>query len=121
MWFLTSCDRKECAAHALDCMRRLVRALLGPSAVAEKKAEWGESLQILGVEIAPNEEGFTCRLAPKKAEKCRGVIEAALTSGHMAAGCAQKLAGRLSWATQFLFKRLGRAMLRPIFQQGHCR
>ena len=32
---------------------------------------------------------------------------------------AGKLAGRLSWATQFLFRKLGRAMLRPIFDRAY--
>ena len=99
----------------------MVRALLGDDAVAKRKAECGETLQILGVDIAPGASGFTCKLAAKKAQKCKDTIEVALAKGVLHTGCAQKLAGRLSWATQFLFKRLGRAMLRPIFKQAHSR
>ena len=33
------------------------------------------------------------------------------------AGAAEKLAGRLTWATQFMFYKLGRAMIRPIYDQ----
>ena len=38
-------------------------------------------------------------------------------TGMLESGEAQKLAGRLSWSTQHLFHKLGRAMLRPIFDQ----
>ena len=34
---------------------------------------------------------------------------------------ASKLAGALSWTSQYIFQRLGRAMLRPIFYQQFCR
>ena len=116
-----ACVRKECAEHAMKCVRRLVEALLGHGAVADKKAEWGISLQILGVDVAPEVSGYKCKLSKKKAEKCAQMIEAALSTKVLQPGCAMKLAGRLSWATQFLFKRLGRAMLRPIFKQAYSR
>jgi hypothetical protein len=54
--------------------------------------------------------------------KCLDVIEAALApGGSLAAGCASKLAGRLQWACQFMFYRLGRAMIRPIYSQCQSR
>ena len=53
--------------------------------------------------------------------KCVSVMRDALKTGSLKAGCAQKLAGRLSWAGQFLFHRVGRAMLRPIFHQKFSR
>jgi len=105
--------------HALECVARLVRALLGDDAVADGKAEHGASLVILGVLICPEASGFRCRVAPKKAQKCKCVIVSALAAGSMQPGCVRKLAGRLSWATQFLFNRLGRAMLRPLFHHAH--
>eukprot|EP00959_Pyramimonas_sp_CCMP1952_P094244 1971561-Pyramimonas_sp.AAC.1 len=43
----------------------------------------------------------------------------ALESGKLDPGAAAKLAGALSWASQSLFKRLGRAFLRPRFAQQH--
>ena len=63
------------------------------------------------------EAGLYLMLAEKKAAKCIETIRAALVSGVMHAGCAQKLAGRLSWAQTFMFHKVGRAMLRPIFDQ----
>ena len=44
-------------------------------------------------------------------------IQEALDNQHLAPGTASKLAGRLSWGAGALFRRLGRAMLRPIFDQ----
>ena len=41
-------DRRETMEHALRCLARLIRALLGPTAVAEKKLEFWKSLDVLG-------------------------------------------------------------------------
>ena len=35
--------------HALRCLARLIRVLLGPSAVANKKLAFGKRLDVLGV------------------------------------------------------------------------
>ncbi len=45
------------------------------------------------------------------------MIDAALSQGRLSPGDASKLAHRLSWGGTHLFKRLGRAMLRPLFDQ----
>jgi hypothetical protein len=42
-----------------------------------------------------------------------------LDTGKMSAAEAASLAGRLSFASIFLFRRLGRAMLRPLFRQQY--
>ena len=103
----------------MHCMERLVKAVLGEDAVAIGKLEFGtDQLVVLGIVMAPRMDGFTCHLSPKTAEKCSMTIREAIASGTLQPGCAKKLAGRLSWATQFLFKRLGRAMLAPLF--GHA-
>jgi len=44
-------------------------------------------------------------------------IERALDAGRLAPGAASKLAGKLSWAVSYTFRRFGRAMLRPLFDQ----
>ena len=59
----------------------------------------------------------TFRLCPKKREKWIAQIKMALETDHLDAGSASKLAGRLNFATQHLFRRLGRAMIRPIYAQ----
>ena len=111
--------RAETRAHAAECFARLVRAVLGSSAVSPKKMGHGLSLVILGIRIALSSEGYHLTLDRAKALKCLAAIDAAIAAGGvMCEGTAQKLSGRLSWATQYLFYRLGRAMLRPFFQKG---
>ena len=86
-------------------------------AIENKKLDYGMSLVVLGAEISFKPDCFSCRPAPSTVAKCLKVIRESLTSGLMLAGDAQKQAGQLNWSTQYLFKRLGRAMLRPIYQQ----
>ena len=59
--------REETAEHAMSCFVRLVRALLGESAIADEKCECGPSLVILGVEFQLSEEGYTLMPAANKA------------------------------------------------------
>ena len=103
------------------CFARLVRVVLGADAIENKKLDHGMSLVVLGAEISFKQEYFSCRPAPNTVAKCLKVIRDSLSSGSLLAGDAQKLAGRLNWSTQHLFKRLGRAMLRPIYQQKFTR
>ena len=49
------------------------------------------------------------------------MIEDILLKKHMPAGVASKLAGKLGWTTQFLFRRIGRALLTPLYRQSHSR
>jgi len=42
-------DRPETMEHALQCLARLIRALLGPTAVAANKLACGRTLEVLGV------------------------------------------------------------------------
>jgi len=44
----------------------------------------------------------------------------ALHNQKLDSGASQKLAGRLTWATQALFHRVGRAMVKPIYAQKCC-
>ena len=111
--------RPECAEHAMLCMARLVRVIFGKSAVAERILDFGLTLVALGMRITPCASGYSCELEEEKAAKCIATITEALNTGELNPGVARKLAGRLSWASQFVFRRLGRAMLRPIFGRGH--
>ena len=103
--------------HASQCLERLIRLLLGPDAVADDKTDVGERLIILGVDITLSCKGFTCAPAELKVTKWLTLIDEFLKSDRMLPGEASKMAGRLSWACSQLFKRFGRAMLRPIFDQ----
>ena len=44
-------------------------------------------------------------------------IESALRKGILQPGEASKLAGALSWGSSHMFRHMGRAMLRPLFDQ----
>lgn len=105
------------AEHAALCLARLFRALLGKESVADKKIEWGAMLTILGVDIMPNEMGCRCRPSRDKARRWCDSIAEALSNDLLMPGDASKLAGKLNWAVAALFKRFGRAMLRPVYDQ----
>ena len=120
-WCAVLLGRPESLEHGMSCFARLIRALLGHSAVANRKLECGLGLVVLGVEVALSMTGYALRPAKAKALACIELMERALEGGVLSPGCAQKLAGRLSWAGQHLFHRVGRAMLRPIFRQRFAR
>lgn len=103
--------------HAKLCLARLVRLILGPSAIAEKKLEHGTKLVILGIEVDVSDQGFRRTPAPEKVEKWLSEIENALSSKKLAAGAASKLSGKLSWGCTHMFDKIGRAALRPLFDQ----
>ena len=120
--------------HALQCVARLVRALLGQSAIAEKKLACGKKLDILGIMVDLSRNGFKCRPTQQKAHAwqaslqeglahllialgLRASCQAALDNNRLRPGDASKLAGKLSWGGANMFRKLGRAMLRPIFDQ----
>ena len=114
-------ERPGTMEHAMQCLARLVRLLLGATAIANRKLECGLSLVVLGVQIKLSQQGAAMMPDRAKVVKCLATIELALKTCILTAGCAQKLAGRLSWATQFMFFKLGRAMIRPIFDQKRSR
>jgi len=105
----------------MRCFARVVRAVLGDGSLAARKLEHGESLVILGVEVHMSVDSYMLRPSRDKVAKCVVTIHKALESGCLHKGDAQKLAGRLSWSTQHIFHKLGRAMLRPIFDQKFAR
>ena len=61
--------------------------------------------------------GLTMRPAEDKAKKWLRDRDTAISCRVLSPGDASKLAGRLSWDGSFMFKRLGRALLRPVFDQ----
>ena len=114
-------ERPEVAEHAMLCFARVVRAVLGKTAIAADKLMFGPTLEVLGVTIKLSLDRFTMSPCEKKLMKSLVVMRAALAEGGvLMRGCASKLAGRLQWSCQYLFHRLGRAMLQPIFAQCHA-
>ena len=112
-------DHPVIAEHALQCFVRLVRAVLGPSAIADKKTDVGASLGILGLHIQPALSGVTVALLPEKQQKWLAEIKDILQQNKLGSGRASKLAGRLCFASLSCFWRLGRAMVRPVFSQQY--
>ena len=110
-------DRLECAETAMQCFARLVRLLMGETAIAPEKLETGTTITVLGADCSTLEAGLKCRATDEKKAKWIGQIKGFLKEGRLNRGCASKLAGALQWATQFMFNRLGRAMIRPIYKQ----
>ena len=78
----------------------------------------GMPLSILGVTTELSNSGMRMWPDEDKTVSWCAMIREILASKRLTSGEASKLAGRLQWATQFVFKRLGRAMLRPIFKSG---
>ena len=72
---------------------------------------------MIQVDIILSEKGYKCVPSKVKVKKWQSAINAAQAEQRLLPGCASKLAGKLSWGTSKLFRRLGRAMLRPIFDQ----
>jgi len=101
----------------MNCFGRLVKALLGDSAMSADKLGFGASIEILGVVLRLSASGYEAVPSRKTRDKCLKAILKALDQNILNAGDAQKLAGRLNWAGSYLFHRLGRAMLKPIYAQ----
>ena len=68
-------EKPSLMEHAMNCFARVVRVLLGKSAIADRKLECGCELVVLGVQMASTHQGFWCRPAKEKAEKCLATIE----------------------------------------------
>ena len=90
---------------------------LGASAIADHRLGYGRQLVVLGIEIVIKPSGIACWPSSDKILKWTQRITLALKSGKLCPGDASKLLGALMWATQSMFNSLGRAMLRPIFDQ----
>ncbi len=84
------------AEHSMNIFARLVRCLLGPSAISESKLQYGMPLPILGLSVEAVAEGMTCTPLPNKISKWLAVIDEALCTGHFTPAQSGKLAGALS-------------------------
>ena len=56
----------ESIAHANECFGRLVRALLGDSALQSKKMGYGPVLEVLGLIATVSDKGVTFKPSPQK-------------------------------------------------------
>lgn len=113
------CARRGEVEHALNCVTRLLRAVMGQSVLADRKLVAGAPIGVLGLHLRVSRYGFMATPLADKVEKWSAGIRAALAQGKLAPGEAAKLAGRLAWASSHMFKRLGRALLRPRVRFTH--
>ena len=98
--------------------------MLGSSAIADSKCDYGAALVILGLLVETVDSGIRITPSPCKVEKWLAMLAHAETHKMLPPWMAEKLAGGLSFGMRFQFKRLGRAMLRPLFSQakhGRCK
>ena len=114
-----SADRPKCAEHAMTCFARLVRAILGEDAISERKLQVGNPLDVLGLSVEVKDRTVSMHVMAEIPEHWACVLEEALANGRHPAGDAAKMAGRLNFATQQTFRRLGRAMVRPFYCQQY--
>ena len=120
------CESLETLKLALQCFAHLVRLLLGASALAGQKLAAGSTLEALGIEMHVSWENYFRRPSSSKKQKWLWLIRKALVSGILSGCEASKLAGKLQWAGQHMFNRVGRAMSRALYKQirntpGRCR
>ena len=81
------------------------------------QVEYGDDRIILGIRVRVKTNHIKFNVCPKKSEKWSAQIKEALKADHMDAGQASKTAGRFNFATQRLFRKFGRAMIRPVYAQ----
>ena len=115
-----SAESPTCCKHSMHVFARLITAVLGSTAISKHKLEWGNPLTILGLTLTLRSDDIMCAPDRKKAEKWAGVLKNVINDNVMAPGDASKMAGRLSFASQHMFLKLGRAMLRPFFAQQYA-
>jgi hypothetical protein len=109
-------DHIECA---LECIVDIFEAVLGPCSLSSKKILFGNPLGLLGFQVFIGPSFTRFALSEDKRIKWLELICGHLASGVMFQREAAQMAGRLAFAAMFIFRRLGRAMLRPIFHQQH--
>jgi hypothetical protein len=112
-------DRKDSVGTAKNCLARIVRAILGPTALAARKLEHGNPLVMLGLSAKADRKSIRITPSKEKVDHWSHVLETALESGIMAAGDASKCAGRFQFAARGCFRMLGRAMVRPFYAQQY--
>ena len=113
---LHGAERPQCVKHTNEIVVRLIRCVLGQSSVAMHKVAHGLPMQeLLGATIDADVNGVSFCPNEEKVKNWCYQIRDILHQKHLPSGAAKKLAGKLSWSAQLVFCRLGRAMLRPLY------
>ena len=91
-------ERPETIDHAKSCFARVVNALLGPGAIADKKLASGNPLEVLGLQVTIDPSGISCKPSPDKLRKWSARILQAVATAQMRPGDASKLAGSRTYS-----------------------
>jgi len=109
----------DCAKHTAAIFQRLVRALLGPTAINDSKTEVGKELVVLGLLVSLASQGLSISLDSIKASSWMQMLREAYETQLLPGGTAGKLAGRLNFGAQHVFLRAARCWLRPLYRQQY--
>ena len=96
-WRPCVCALASAFLLSLACVR-LVRCLLGSSAIADRKLEHGNPLVVLGIAVNLADEGISFRPEPVKVQKWLTQVTEALRANRLTGGEASKLAGASSFS-----------------------
>ena len=114
----TGVDLPELAASAFYSLADLFQEL-GLQTKPSKAQEPAPRHVVQGVEMTIEAHGVSLRPTPSRVAKILRAIEAALKTNTLQPHAAQKLAGRLSFASQSTFGCLGKAALKPLYARAH--
>ena len=115
-----SVGRTDTVENAKECFRTLVDTLFGDGSISVNKLLSGNPLVILGLQVAITPQSMTVSVDRNKADKWIVDLREALESGKLHPSMAGKLAGRLCFATCGIFRKVGRAMIRPFYARQHA-
>jgi hypothetical protein len=112
-------------AHHIDqvlaSVAAVFRAIMGEDSLSVRKLLSGNPLTVLGFDVMLGHGFARFSLNEEKRVRWLQQIQCFRSCKRMVRREAEEMAGRLSFASEYLFKRLGRAMLRPIFAQKKSR
>ena len=111
-------DLPELAASAFYALADLFQELGLQTKPSKAQAPAARHV-VQGVEMSIEPDGVSLRPTPARVAKILRAIETALDKNKLQPHAAQKLAGRLSFASQSTFGCLGKAALKPLCARAH--
>ena len=111
-------DLPELAASAFYALADLFQELGLQTKPSKAQAPAARHV-VQGVEMSIEPDGVSLRPTPARVAKILRAIETALDKNKLQPHAAQKLAGRLSFASQSTFGCLGKAALKPLYARAH--
>ena len=107
--------------HCKLCFARCVRAMLGEGAIEPQKLQHGKTLTILGIDVRLGKKTVKMWPTKQKVQQWTAELRSHDATGEMTPGAASKMAGRLNFAVQHCFKKVGRAMVRPFYAKQYSK